>query len=330
MPTVLRSGPYRLFFCSADGAEPPHVHVERDQRTAKFWHRARPRREYHLGTMMCDGYGQPGETDTATLAAMDKVAEHNRRAWDRQARQGCRWSIPASPEEIAQARSSSPRIVLTPDTPVPREWLGKLSGRRVLCLASAGGQQAPLLAAAGAEVTSFDLSGEQLALDQQVADREGLSLRLVQGDMRDLSALDDEAYDLIVHVTSNVFVPDVEQVWRECYRVLAAEGELLTGFMNPAFFLFDHDELERGGSPVARYELPYSDETSLSPAELAQWIESGEALEFSHSLDMQIGGQIRAGFVITGLFEDSWGERPVSRWFKPFISTRARKHSPAG
>ena len=37
MPTVLRSGPYRFFFYSADGAEPPHVHVERDAMTAKFW-----------------------------------------------------------------------------------------------------------------------------------------------------------------------------------------------------------------------------------------------------------------------------------------------------
>ena len=37
MPTVLRSGPYRLFFYSGDRDEPPHVHVERDDRTAKFW-----------------------------------------------------------------------------------------------------------------------------------------------------------------------------------------------------------------------------------------------------------------------------------------------------
>jgi hypothetical protein len=37
MPTVLRSGPYRFFFFSADGSEPPHVHVERDERIAKFW-----------------------------------------------------------------------------------------------------------------------------------------------------------------------------------------------------------------------------------------------------------------------------------------------------
>jgi hypothetical protein len=37
MPTVLRSGPYRLFFFAGDRAEPPHVHVERESNRAKFW-----------------------------------------------------------------------------------------------------------------------------------------------------------------------------------------------------------------------------------------------------------------------------------------------------
>jgi hypothetical protein len=37
MPTVLRIGPYRFFFYSGDGDEPPHIHVERDDCTAKFW-----------------------------------------------------------------------------------------------------------------------------------------------------------------------------------------------------------------------------------------------------------------------------------------------------
>lgn len=37
MPTVMRIGPYRLFFYSADGGEPPHIHVERDDRIAKLW-----------------------------------------------------------------------------------------------------------------------------------------------------------------------------------------------------------------------------------------------------------------------------------------------------
>ena len=37
MPTILRSGPYRFFFYASDRDEQPHVHVERDDRTAKFW-----------------------------------------------------------------------------------------------------------------------------------------------------------------------------------------------------------------------------------------------------------------------------------------------------
>lgn len=37
MPTVLRNGPYRLFFYSKDRNEPAHVHVERDDMVAKFW-----------------------------------------------------------------------------------------------------------------------------------------------------------------------------------------------------------------------------------------------------------------------------------------------------
>ena len=37
MPTVLREGPYRLFFYSNEGHEPPHVHVEEGNKVAKFW-----------------------------------------------------------------------------------------------------------------------------------------------------------------------------------------------------------------------------------------------------------------------------------------------------
>lgn len=37
MPPVLRSGPYRVYFYSHDLNEPPHVHVDRDEQSAKFW-----------------------------------------------------------------------------------------------------------------------------------------------------------------------------------------------------------------------------------------------------------------------------------------------------
>ena len=89
-----------------------------------------------------------------------------------------------------------------------------------MCLASGGGQQGPILAAAGADVTVFDNSPRQLEQDRYVADRDGLHLQTVEGDMRDLSCFPDESFDLIVHPVSNVFVPDVKPVWREAYRVL--------------------------------------------------------------------------------------------------------------
>ena len=257
---------------------------------------------------------------------MDFTAEHNRRAWDRQAREGCRWSTPVSPEDIADARTGRPRVILTPDTPLPAEWLGSLAGREVLCLASSGGQQAPLLAAAGARVTSFDLSEEQLALDRAVAEREGLTLRTVQGDMRDLSVFAGGSFELIIHVTSNVFVPDVLPVWRECHRVLRPGGELLAGFMNPAFFLFDFEALDRGEAPVATYPLPYTDQKSLPPERYQALVDRGDLLEYGHSLEDQIGGQLRAGFHLVGLFEDTWQEsQPLDRFFPLMINTRARK-----
>jgi len=37
MPTILRIGPYRFFFYAGDRDEPQHVHIERDDKIAKFW-----------------------------------------------------------------------------------------------------------------------------------------------------------------------------------------------------------------------------------------------------------------------------------------------------
>jgi len=37
MPTVFKYGPYRCFFYASDKEEPQHIHVEREDRVAKFW-----------------------------------------------------------------------------------------------------------------------------------------------------------------------------------------------------------------------------------------------------------------------------------------------------
>src|SRR6516165_4443950 len=109
------------------------------------------------------------------------LRDYNRQAWDRQVAEGNRWTVPVSPDVIAAARRGDWQIVLTPTKPVPRAWFGELVGQEVLCLASGGGQQAPVLAAAGALVTVLDNSPAQLAQDRLVADRDGLSLQIIQG-----------------------------------------------------------------------------------------------------------------------------------------------------
>jgi SAM-dependent methyltransferase len=262
--------------------------------------------------------------------------KHNQVAWDRLSRAGNEWTVPVGADKIARAREGEWEVILTPCRPVPRAWFGlgegacslpgSLKGTRILCLASGGGQQAPVFAAAGAEVVSFDLSGEQLGKDQWVAERDGLALECIKGDMADLSVFDDSAFDLIFNPVSTVFVPDVLPVWKECFRVLKPGGALLTGFMNPGFFLFDHDPLGEGEELVVRYSLPTADTdpACVSPARRKE-IEKGAPLEFSHSLDTLIGGQLEAGFILTGFYEDWWKdvETPLNRYSPTTMATRA-------
>jgi SAM-dependent methyltransferase len=252
------------------------------------------------------------------------VIDYNRQAWDGLVRRGDEWTLPVSRETIEAARRGNWQILLTSRRPVPGEWFPPLNGTRTLCLAGSGGQQAPILAAAGAVVTVFDNSPAQLGQDRLVADRDNLAIETVQGDMRDLSAFADGRFDLIVHPCSNCFVPDVRPVWREAFRVLRPGGVLLSGFINPVAFIFDEEASDRG-ELRARHRLPYADETHLTDEERQQLIHRGEPFVFSHSLEDQIGGQIEAGFTIAALFEDEWPGKPLSMFAPSFIATRSLK-----
>ena len=159
--------------------------------------------------------------------APDPVA-HNRAAWDREVDTDNEWTRPVGPDVIARARAGAWSVVLIGYEPVPRDWFpASLAGADVLCLASGGGQQGPVLAAAGATVTVLDNSPRQLGRDEEVAAREGLAIRTVLGDMRDLSALADASFDVVFNPVSNVFCPDLAPVWRESFRVLRPGGVLI-------------------------------------------------------------------------------------------------------
>lgn len=254
------------------------------------------------------------------------IKAFNRTAWDNEVDRGNPWTKPVSAEVIAAAQQGKWEIFLTESKPVPREWFPPLSDLDVLCLASGGGQQGPILAAAGGKVTVFDISPKQLAQDQFVAEREGLDIRTVQGDAADLSVFADHTFDLIVHPVSNVFMPDVHPVWAEAFRVLRPKGILLSGFMNPMEYIFDFYLLDHEGVFEVKHALPFSSLTSLSEEERTRYFGPNAAIEFSHTFEDQIGGQLKAGFMLTGFYEDYRQDEELIRNYMPsYFATRAIK-----
>lgn len=258
---------------------------------------------------------------------MKEYITHNQRAWNRQVAKGNQWTIPVSSEIIARAKRGKWQVLLTPWKPVPSEWFPPLESINLLCLASAGGQQAPIFTAAGANVVVYDISPEQLKQDKKVAQRENLELQTIVGDMSDLSTFPDAQFDLIFHPVSNCFVSDVNPVWQESFRVLKPGGTLLSGFTNPIMYLFDESNPDRQPNLNITNKIPYSDLLSLTSEQKEEYTKQGLPLEFGHTLEDLIGGQIKAGFIIDGFYEDKHipKDHPIYDYISTFIATRARK-----
>lgn len=260
---------------------------------------------------------------------MDPVKQ-NSMAWDKKVEEEAVYTRAVAEHVIENAKEGDWKITVTTEKAVPRGWFpNSLEGLEVLCLASGGGQQGPILAAAGADVTVFDVSRKQLDKDEYVAKRDRLNLRTVHGDMSDLSMFENEKFDIIVHPVANLFVEDLSIVWKEVSRVLKENGTLISGFTNPILFIFD-DEEDRKGNLVVKNSIPSSSLDNLSEEEIKQHLEGDHTIEFGHTLEDQIQGQIDAGFVIDGLYEDDFGgRRPLDQFIKCFIATKAVKMTSA-
>ena len=227
---------------------------------------------------------------------MNDYIKHNKETIARWVAQGWEWSIPMDHADYIRAKTGDYRLLLTPTIPVPPQWLGDVRGKLVLALASGGGQQGPILTALGARVTVLDFSKEQLQKDRDVAQREGYAIELIEADMTKPLPFDDASFDLIVHPVSNCYIEEVEPVWRECARVLKSGGLLLAGLDNGINFAVD--ETEERITTV----LPFN--PLKNTEHLARCLAEASGYQFSHSIEEQIGGQLKAGFELLNLYED--------------------------
>lgn len=226
--------------------------------------------------------------------------DKNAETIDRWIEEGWEWGIPISHEKYLDALNGKWDVVLTPIKSVPHDWFGELRGKRVLGLASGGGQQMPIFAALGAECTVLDYSIRQLESEELVAKREGYSIRIIRGDMTKPLPFKNEEFDLIFHPVSNCYVENVLPIWKECYRILAPGGVLLAGLDNGLNFVFDDDEKQ------IINKLPFNPLVDEKQRKFLEDTDSG--MQFSHTIEEQIGGQLAAGFRLTGIYGDTNGQ----------------------
>jgi SAM-dependent methyltransferase len=233
-------------------------------------------------------------------------------------KEGWEWGKPIDHATYLKAKAGVWDVVLTPTKKVPHAWFGDLKNKDVLGLASGGGQQMPIFAALGARCTVFDYTKAQLDSERLVAEREGYAIKIIQGDMTKPLPFKDGSFDLIFFPVSNVYIEEAKPVFKECYRILRKGGRLLSGLDNGVNFITDDDEKE------IKNHFPFN--PLKDPEQMAQLTSGNSGVQFSHTLEEQIGGQLEAGFHLLSLYEDTNGDGRLHELNIPtFFATLAIK-----
>jgi ubiquinone/menaquinone biosynthesis C-methylase UbiE len=232
---------------------------------------------------------------------------------------GSRFAKVATDEECAQPLLALDR----------RGWLpGSVKGLDVLCLASGGGWQSILYAAAGANVTVVDVSSEMLRLDDREAKRRNLSVRIVEASMDDLSAFAEESFDVVHQPVSTCYVPSLAAVYAETARVLRNDGLYISQHKQPTSLqIVERDQQDRY---VIGVEYYHADPLPEVPDR--SYREAG-AREYLHRWEDLVGGLCRAGFVIEDLTEPVRADprakpgdfRHRGRFVAPYLRIKARR-----
>ena len=242
----------------------------------------------------------------------------NAKTIDKWVEEGWEWGIVTSPEEYKEALKGDWNVKLTPTKFVPKEWFGTVKGKKILGLASGGGQQMPIFAALGMECSVLDYSDRQIESERFVSQREGYKIEIIQGDMTKTLPFADESFDIIFHPVSNSYVEEVKPIWKECARILKKGGILLSGLDIGINYIFDEEE------KYIINTLPFN--PLKNPEHRRQMEEGDYGIQFSHSLEEQIGGQLEAGLSLTHLYEDTNGDGNLHDHNIPtYIATRSIK-----
>jgi SAM-dependent methyltransferase len=235
---------------------------------------------------------------TSQGVQMDDIKKTNRKRWNALARANVEFSQPFLDFTPEKAAAYIYRYDIIKD----------VAGKRVLCLASGGGQDSVGFGLLGAEVTVFDLSDVQLERDRLGAAHHGLQVETIRGDMRDLSFFPDNTFDVVWQPYSVNFVPTVEPVYRGVARVLKPGGIYYMQFANPFVQTVDDEAWDGNAYPLNRPYIDGEDTTRYFP----HWdvvqpdgnqVKLDSPHEFRHNLSTVLNTMTGNGFIFLHLQE---------------------------
>jgi SAM-dependent methyltransferase len=178
----------------------------------------------------------------------------------------------------------------------PAELFADLEGVDVLCLASGGGQQSAVFGLLGAYVTVVDSSEGQLKGDRTAAEYYGFEVNTICSDMRDLSYISNETFSLVYQAPSMAYIPDVQPVYTDVFRVLKPNGIYCVYFTNPATEFVDWDSWDGDGYRITK---PYSERIDHNGKGGV-----GGSIQFRHYMGDIFNGLVDVGFSIQRVEDD--------------------------
>ncbi len=213
----------------------------------------------------------------------------SRDAWAFLAKNGCDSSLPYGPKEFSNASNWLDS----------RKWIPWKQVRSVLCLACGGGQQAPLFASLGCQVTLVDISPDQLKVDRLSGEKYGFSIECLEGDMLHLSQLYGRDFDLVYQAVSACYVPDVKKLYQEVFKVLKPGGYYYVHHWNPVHVqLADSQAWDGSAYRVARPQVPGKPISSPMAWDEQTGNPTADCWHYIHPLKHLIGGLCESGFSI--------------------------------
>lgn len=249
---------------------------------------------------------------------MKSYQDINKETIDKWIEEGWEWAKSISHEEYIDAKNGNWNVLLTPTVPVPHEWIGNIKDKKILGLASGGGQQMPIFNALGAKCSVIDYSSKQIESEYKVAKREGYTIEAIEGDMSKKLPFNDETFDIVFHPVSNCYVEDVQHIFNEAYRVLKKGGTFLAGLNNEINYIVDQNEKE------IVWKMPFNPLKDEKAKEFM--VKENAGMQFSHNMTEQIGGQLKAGFTLVDIYEDTNGFGRLHELnIKTYIATKSIK-----